>query len=342
MTWRTILDESPILGRGAAATYRDVPCRTVIGPTRAGSGDPRRALNPYVDCELACPYCVGHQLNERRGVGTLGAVVGAKTGAPGVVRRELARRPEALVVVGTATDPYQPLERRLGLTRRVLEEVAAAPGVPVEVATKSDLVTRDLPVLRRLADEGRVRVVVSLATTDGPLSRSLEPRAPDPRARLAAVERLAAAGVPVGLAAAPVLPGITSSSRELRRLVCAAAQAGARFFRARVLTLPPAARGPFLTWLAGERPELVATYRRWYRHDLPPPRVRERVEVTVAALRRQYRLASDHPLPGEPPPSAQLTLFDPPRPRVEGGARRSLRSLPRAEAARPRGRPVGA
>lgn len=331
MTWNEILTESPVLGAHGNVTYRAIPCKTMVGPTRAGGDDPRRALNPYVDCEFACPYCVGHQLNHRRGAGPLGASIGAKTAAPAVVRRELAGR-EATVVLGTATDPYQPLEERLGLTRRILEEVCAAPGVRLIVATKSDLVTRDRALLARLADEERVRVVLSLATTDGPLARSLEPKAPSPRKRLRALEKLAAAGVPVGLEAAPVLPQLTSSSRELRRLMCAGLEAGASFFRYRLLTLPPAARAPFFAWLAAEHPDLVRRYRRWYRgYGHAPRSVKEQVEVVVAALRRQYHLPAELPFSDEALASdSQLTLFDdvPVEP-APAGPNRSRR-LPRA------------
>jgi DNA repair photolyase len=168
------------------------------------------------------------------------------------------------LVIGTATDPYQPAERRFRVTRQVLEVLAGYRGLHIGIITKSPLITRDRDLLVELSQRHQLSVHISLSALDPILLRKLEARTPTPRARLKALATLAAAGVPTGLMLAPVLPGITDGREQLAALVQAAKAAGARWVRESALRLNPAARARFLPVLAQEFPELAERYQRAY------------------------------------------------------------------------------
>jgi DNA repair photolyase len=193
-----------------------------------------------------------------------------KREAPVLLRRELRRRSrlEALhretVVIGTATDPYQPAERRFRLTRGVLEVLAEEQGLSVTIITKSPLVTRDVDVLVRLAARSSLSVHVSLITVDRELARRLEPRAPTPEARLRAIARLRSSGIEVGVNVMPVLPGITDAPHLLDALVRAVADANVSYLGACALRLQSAARQRYLPFIEAEFPHLAARYRSTY------------------------------------------------------------------------------
>jgi DNA repair photolyase len=209
------------------------------------------SLNPYRGCEHGCIYCYARPTHEYLGFSAgldFESRILVKEEAPRLLRRELAApgwQPQTLVMSGV-TDPYQPVERRLGITRGCLEVLAEARH-PVAVITKSELVTRDLDLLVELASHQAARVFLSITTLDGELARRMEPRASHPRDRLKAVARLADAGVPVGVMVAPVVPAITD--HEIPRILEAAAQAGARAAGFIVMRLPGAVAGLFEAWL---------------------------------------------------------------------------------------------
>src|SRR5579863_5707416 len=215
------------------------------------------SLNPYRGCEHGCIYCYARPTHEYLGFSAgldFESRIMVKEDAPRLLRRELAAprwQPETLVMSGV-TDPYQPVERRLGITRGCLE-VLAELRHPVGVITKNELVTRDLDLLLELARHQAVRVFLSITTLDPELARRLEPRASHPRDRLKAVSRLAAAGVPVGVMVAPVVPAITD--HEIPRILEAAAAAGARAAGYTVMRLPGAVAGLFEAWLERHFPE---------------------------------------------------------------------------------------
>jgi len=186
-------------------------------------------------------------------------------------------------VIGTATDPYQPAERRFRLTRAILERLAQLEGLSIGIITKSPLVTRDIDVLGRLAARSDLEVYVSLVTTDASLVRRLEMRSPTPRARLRALKALGSAGINAGLIAAPVLPGITDDVSHLEALFQAAREAGARFVHAGPLRLYAAIKPRFLPLLGAEFPHLEERYARAYARAASPPREYEQ------ALRRRVR-----------------------------------------------------
>ena len=248
------------------------------------------SINPYVGCAFGCAYCYARYAHrytlERLGEAAPNVPDTAdeilppwlaferrilvKREAPNVLRRQLASatRLDDLrtqgVVIGTATDPYQPAERRFRLTRGVLDVLATQSKLHVTIITKSPLVTRDVDLLARIAERSSLSVHVSLITVDRELARRLEPRAPTPEARLRAIARLRGHGLDVAVNVMPVLPGITDAPHMIDALVRAVAEANASRLGACALRLRRTARDRYLPFIDAEFPELSARYRRAY------------------------------------------------------------------------------
>jgi DNA repair photolyase len=213
------------------------------------------SINPYRGCEHGCIYCYARPTHEYLGFSAgldFESKILVKEDAPELLRRELSPswQPQPLGISGV-TDPYQPIERRLRLTRRCLEVLAEFRN-PVVIITKNHLVTRDIDLLSDLARDQAAAVILSVTTLDGDLARLLEPRASQPQGRLAAIAELAQAGVPVGTLIAPVIPGLTD--HELPAIVAAVANAGASFIGYTMLRLPYAVAPLFEQWLEQHRP----------------------------------------------------------------------------------------
>ncbi|MCA8920888.1 MAG: radical SAM protein [Planctomycetes bacterium] len=307
MTWSEILEQADAEASARNdARYGQVPCRRVLNPTRGPAGSFLHSINPYLNCELGCAFCFAREFSRRRegerldGEDRFARRIHAKRGAAEVLRSELERLAAAgklgePIALGTATDPYQPLERRQQLTRQLLgvllEAARAHPGaLRLIVATRSDLVLRDVDLLRQLREVGQLRVTLGLPSVDRDLLRSLEPRAPTPALRLRAVEGLRRAGLEVGVSCSPILPGLGEDPRALRRVVCAAQQAGARYLQAEVLSLRGASRQAFMAWVEAQHPSYAGLFAQLYRGPLPPWTVRDRIERVVHVLRCQYGL----------------------------------------------------
>lgn len=210
-----------------------------------------QSINPYRGCEHGCVWCYARPSHQYMGLSAgldFETKLFYKKDASAHLREELGRRsyrPSA-INLGANTDPYQPLERKLGITRSILEVLAEAHH-PVTIVTKGALVVRDIDILSRLAAERLVKVFVSVTTLDDELKRRMEPRAASPGARLAAIRRLAAAGIPVGVMYAPVVPAI--NDHELEAVLDAAAAAGAKTAGYVLLRLPGEVRDLFFEWL---------------------------------------------------------------------------------------------
>lgn len=218
------------------------------------------SINPYRGCEHGCIYCFARPFHEYLGFSAgldFETRILVKHDAPELLTRELAAgtwRPKTLAVSG-ATDPYQPIERQLELTRRCLGTLASFRN-PVALITKNALVTRDLDHLSCLARHRAATVAISITTLDGDLVRVMEPRTSHPRERLAAIQRLTAAGVPCGVSIAPVIPGLTD--HEIPAIIAAAASAGAVWANWLLLRLPGAVAGLFESWLESRMPNRKA------------------------------------------------------------------------------------
>jgi DNA repair photolyase len=195
-----------------------------------------------------------------------------KENAPDILRRTLRHGSDRhlnllkgeAIVIGTATDPYQPAERKFRVTRRVLEVLAEHPGLRVVVISKSPLITRDIDVLTRIARHSELSIHISLITLDRELARRLEPRAPTPEARVRALGRLRAAGIEAGINCMPVLPGITDEPRALEALIRRVAEAGATYVAGCALRLRSTARNRYLPFIDEHFPHLSDRYRRTY------------------------------------------------------------------------------
>ena len=268
--------------RQRGARFISLPIASVLN-SPAQTGMDFWSVNPYVGCEFGCSYCYArftHQYVTERASAHRGDTASppaapwtdddfernifVKAGAAELLA--LTLRPARLgghaVVVGTATDPYQPAERTFRLTRRVLETLAQYHGLDVGIITKSPLVTRDIDVLTKLAERSAVTVNVSLIATDVDLVRRLEPRTPMPAVRLKALERLVTAGIYAGVIMAPVVPGVSDDVPRLTAMVQAAKDAGARFIHAHPLRLYANVRRRFLPVVAEHWPALVPRYEK--------------------------------------------------------------------------------
>jgi DNA repair photolyase len=246
------------------------------------------SINPYVGCAFGCAYCYArdtHRYTLER-AGAVGRAVAesmppwqaferrvlVKEHAAARVREALrsSRAPKAgdSLVIGSATDPYQPAERRFAVTRSVLEALEVVRDLSIVIITKSPLVTRDIPLLQHLARHNTVAVHVSLITVDRELARRIEPRAPTPEARLRGIRRLAAAGVDVSVNCMPILPGITDAPEQLAALVAQVADTGAKSLGACALRLRAASRRRYLPVVREQFPELAARYEATYRDSV--------------------------------------------------------------------------
>ena len=281
------------------------------------------SLNPYVGCEFGCTYCYAryahrYVVERARDAGKLTAAQFADFRGPhgweaferrifvkqqilGALESDLRRYFSQTsrhasgsdpIVIGTATDPYQPAERRFRLTRAVLERLAKCEGLSVGLITKSPLVARDMDVFAMIQRRNDLEVHLSLMTLDVALIRALEARSPMPAVRLRALTKLTGAGVNAGLIVAPVLPGITDDIPRLDALFRAAREAGARFIHASPLRLYPGIRDHFLPVLDAHFPQLAERYRQAYAGRGAAPRAyAQALSARIRRLQVKYGFA---------------------------------------------------
>src|SRR6266496_4064060 len=255
-------------------------------------------INPYRGWEFACKYCYArytHEFMELRDSIACEKKIYAKQHAADLLRQELRRvKVGEEIALGTATDPYQPIEKKLEITRAILEELARHSGLELGIVTKSAMIVRDLDLLKEISRQNRISVNFTVTTTDADLARILEPRAPRPDLRLGALRELRAAGIRAGVICAPVLPGITDAPRQLEAVVCGAAEAKASHIHANPLFLKPCSAAVFLPFLKENFPQLVADYdQRFKDRAFLPATYRKRISDLFAHLRRKYGIKND-------------------------------------------------
>ena len=282
-----------VLGEQSDIRYYRSPAKSVLnGPEATGMSF--WSINPYIGCAFGCAYCYAryahrYVMERNASASRLDSSLAddltgmppwlaferrvfVKENAPDVLRRALRQgsarhlgliRGET-ILVGSATDPYQPAERRFRVTRGVLEVLAEHPGLSVVVITKSPLITRDIDVLARIARHSELSIHISLITLDRELARRIEPRAPTPDSRVRALGRLRSAGIDAGINCMPVLPGITDDPQALEALVKRVAEAGATYVGACALRLQSSARKRYLPFIDEHFPHLSERYRRTY------------------------------------------------------------------------------
>ncbi len=265
----TVDETGADIGRASAARgvrYEEVECKTVINRVKGMSF--KWSINPYKGCVHGCHYCYARRyhasIDLNAGEDFTGMIL-VRTNAPEVLRGELARRSwkRETVALGTATDPYQPIEGRYRITRGILEALRDY-RTPVSIVTKGTMIVRDLDVLTDLARRAGASVAMSISTLDRDTWRRLEPGTAPPWQRLRAVRKLAETGVEAGVLIAPIVPGITDTSGHLRELVRAAADHEARFVGSRVLALQGSVKDHFLGFMRREYPNLLAEYSRLF------------------------------------------------------------------------------
>jgi DNA repair photolyase len=306
--------QSEVLEAKRVVRYFELESRSLLN--RTGPGMPFAwSLNPYRGCEFGCRYCYArytHEFMELRESVDFEDKIYAKSGIGPILRRDLKRidRIDG-IAIGTATDPYQPAERRFRRTQAALEVFARESGLAISITTKSDLVARDIPLLREIARNNFVCVNMTITTLDAGLARLLEPRAPRPELRLKAVNALASADIPVGVFPNPIMPLITDQPEKLDRLAKAARDHGATYFGGGVLFLMPCSRKVFFPFVAKHFPHLLRRYQEKYERDayLKGP-YREMIRERIAAIRDKYGL-NPGPLRRQPAAerSAQGSLF---------------------------------
>ncbi len=292
------------------AHYEEVQCKTALTRVRGmGFG---WSLNPYRGCTHGCHYCYArstHFAFDLNAADDFSSVVFVKTNIADVLRLELSapgwRRQR--VVIGTATDPYQPIEGTYRLTRAALEACLDF-RTPVSIITKSSLVIRDLDILAELARRPGCTVNFSITTLDRALWRQLEPGTAPPAQRLRALKRLAAAGVHAGVLLAPIIPGLTATPENLNAIVRAAASHNAQFLAANVLNLGIGVKEHFLQYLGSEFPWLLGTYRELYPGRYAPENYADPVYAYVKELRAAYALDERELSHAQTPEPKQLAL----------------------------------
>jgi DNA repair photolyase len=290
-----LASESELLEAKRAVQYFEIAARSILNRTKPGMPF-QWTINPYRGCEFGCKYCYARYTHEfmERDAAEFEDRIYAKTSAGHLLRQELRRvdRKEG-IAIGTATDPYQPAERRFERTRGILKVFAAERGWRLGVTTKSDLVLRDLDLLREISRGNVLSVNITITTLDEKLARLLEPRAPRPGLRLGAVERLSRAGIVVGVFPNPVMPGLTDGERQLDRLAKAARDAGATYFGGGPLFLMPSAQKIFFPFLEREFPKLAVRYRELFATRAFLDRdYKDELRTKVRRIRDRYGLES--------------------------------------------------
>ncbi len=286
------MDGLPVARRPSEVRVTEIAAKSALNRVR-GMGF-TWSLNPYTGCAHQCTFCYAratHAYRELDGVREWGSVLAAKVNLADVLRADLAGRAYGgeEIAIGTATDPYQAIEGRFRLMRGVLAALRDA-RAPFHITTRSPLVVRDLDLLAQCARRAEVSVNVSIATLDERLAREIEPTVAPPRQRLRAVRAVAAAGVRVGVAVAPVLPDLTDDEASMSAVVHAAAEAGASHVWHNTLNLGEVTRDAYFAFLADRRPELVERYERLFKRgkyvDAPYARaVTDRFHAVCASTR---------------------------------------------------------
>jgi DNA repair photolyase len=300
--------------RADNARYQEVTCRSALNPVK---GMPFQwTLNPYRGCTHACHYCFARRYQTQFSLGPddeFSSLIFVKHNFPEVLRRELAKPSwkRELVALGTATDPYQPIEGHYKLTRRSLEALLAA-STPVGVVTKGPMVVRDADLLAELGRLVQCSVCISVPTVDEDAWAALEPGTAHPLQRLRAVRALRNAGVNAGVLMAPIVPGLTTDRRKLEATIRAAVEHDAAFIGSSVLYLKDGTKDHFMRFLRQEFPHLVEGYERLFPGSYAPAEYVLTVKGLVDDLRRRHavgtrapRMADDREV--EPAPAGPAT-----------------------------------
>jgi DNA repair photolyase len=281
---------------GVGVTFRTMAVRSMLNRVVSQRGFYYTwSLNPYRGCEFGCRYCYArytHEFLDKDDPLLFEREIYIKQQAAWLLRQEMKQvREGESIAIGTATDPYQLVERTAQVTRSLLEVLAERTGLTVGIVTKSTLIERDVELLLKIAERNLLTVSLTITTPDARLARVLEPRAPRPDLRFRTVERLRDAGLRVGILCSPLMPGITDTAPALERMAARARKARACFFWAQPLFLKPCSRPVFLQFVEEHFPELREAYATRYRERAFVSKAySERVGALVKAVVRRHGL----------------------------------------------------
>jgi len=302
--------------QGHEVEYFTLPVRSLLNRCTGTRMPFTWTINPYRGCEFACRYCYArytHEFMEMRDGIEFEQKIYAKQHAADLLSQELRKvKPGEDIALGTATDPYQPIEKKLEITRAILQEIGRHSGLEVGIVTKSAMVARDIDVLRNVAKNNRISVSFTVTTVDADLARILEPRAPRPDLRLEALRKLREGGIRAGVICAPVLPGITDTPKQLEAVVKAAAAAKAGHIYANPLFLKPCSAAVFMPFLKEHFPNLLSEYERRFKDKaFLPTAYRKRISELFAKLRARYGIVRESRWEEKPEKAIdeQLRLF---------------------------------
>jgi DNA repair photolyase len=304
---------------GEDVQFRTMPARSMLNRVVSKRGIYFTwAINPYRGCEFGCRYCYArytHEFLDKEDPLLFEREIYIKQQAAWLLRQELRQVGDGeQIAIGTATDPYQPIERRAQVTRSLLEVFAEHEGLSLNIVTKSTLIERDIDLLTAIAKKNRLALHHTITTPDARLARILEPRAPRPDLRFRTVERLRQAGLRSGILCSPLMPGITDTPEALERMAVRAKKAGASFFFANPLFLKPCSKPVFLQFIEEHFPQLRQAYETRYRDRAFVTRAcQERVRALVQAVKRKHglgeRFAADARMSTQPVWPAQGELW---------------------------------
>ena len=308
--------ESPSLEAKRLTEYFELPTRRYLSRCDSPRMPFRWMINPYRGCEFGCKYCYArytHEFMELHGVEDFERKIFVKHFEAAAFHAEMRRLPAGeTIAIGTATDPYQPAERRFRLTRSILELLAQNSGYRIGLITKSDLVARDIDVFQEINRRNYLTLVLTITTLDRELAQLLEPLAPRPDLRLQAVRKLSAAGLRVAVNLAPILPLINDSDPSLDAVAKSSARAGATQLGGNVVYLKDCAQKVFFPFLKDRFPSHFPRYRELFKRGpylrgAYPDTIHERLD----RIRRRYGLEKrDADVQPELwPQNPQLTLF---------------------------------
>jgi DNA repair photolyase len=315
---RLAREAAPLLEK-SAAEYLGIEVRSVLNRCSSPRMPFAWTINPYRGCEFGCRYCYARYTHEFMGLNRwedFEEKIYVKRDAARILARELT--PERLdgqsIALGTATDPYQPAERRYRVTRSLLEVMAMARDLRLSITTKGDLITRDLDLLRRIGNRSSLQVNLTVTTLDRRLARILEFRAPRPDLRLQALHRLRQAGIAAGVTVSPILPDITDSRANLEAVVAAARAHDASHIHHNVLFLKPLARQAFFAFLERHFPHLRGRYAARFACSAFLDRAyKDRVSQLMRSLKAQHGFISqadfDMPAPVHESEPEQLQIL---------------------------------
>jgi DNA repair photolyase len=295
-------NEAQLESAGHLTEYRPLVVRSILSKVTSNRRLPfTHAINPYRGCEFACRYCYARYTHEflERTPEDFEHNIFFKQNAAWLLRQELKNlKSGTQIALGTATDPYQPVERKQQITRSLLQVFAETSGFRLGIVTKSALISRDREILKEIAQRHQLTIHLTITTTDERLARILEPRAPRPDLRLATLAHLRSAGLRAGVLCSPLMPGITDSRRSISAVAKGAAAANANFFAANALFLKPCSLPTFFEFVREHFPEQQEAYRRRYSTSaFVDAAYRKRIADLVESIRREYRIG-DRYYPG--------------------------------------------